>query len=229
VKRLRNLIIIGTSHIAKESVEEVKKVIHDQKPSIVALELDKRRLDSLLHPTKRRLRLQDIKKVGFKGFLFNLLGAWAEKKMGKMVSTPPGSEMKQAIASAQEVQAKIALIDQDIHITLKRLSDTLTLREKGRFIKEVIMGVIGKREEVKLDLRKVPEQALIKKLTLRIKKEYPSLYKVLIEERNEVMAKALYKIMNQEKEGKIIAVIGAGHEEDIIDVIKKMEKDGAVF
>jgi pheromone shutdown protein TraB len=43
------------------------------------------------------------------------------------------------------------------------------------------------------------------------------------------MAKALYKIMNQEKEGKIIAVIGAGHEEDIIDVIKKMEKDGAVF
>jgi pheromone shutdown-related protein TraB len=229
VKKLRNLTIIGTSHIAKESVEQVRKIIQEYKPAIVALELDQKRLYALLHPAKRRIRISEISKVGIKGFLFNLLGAWAEKKMGKMVATPPGSEMKQAMASAREVNARIALIDQDIHITLKRLSETLTLKEKWRFVKEVAISVFGKRQELKFDLRKVPEQAMIKKLTAKIRKEYPSLYKVLIEERNEVMAKALYKIMNEVKKEKIVAVIGAGHEEEIIRLIKKREKDGAIF
>ena len=45
----------------------------------------------------------------------------------------------------------------------------------------------------------------IKKLTNKVKKRYPSVYNVLIKERNEIMAKNLAHLMYQE-EGNIVAV-----------------------
>ena len=53
------------------------------------------------------------------------------------------------------------------------------------------------------------------------KKRYPNLYKVLIEERNEIMANNLSKIMELEPDKKIVAIVGAGHEEEMIKLIKQ--------
>ncbi len=222
MQKLNNLVIIGTSHIAIESVKEVRSQILKYRPKVIALELDKSRLYALLNPGKKKLRLSDINKMGLKGFLFNLFGAWAEKRLGKMVATPPGSEMKAAVEAAGETNALIALIDQDITITLKRLSKSITLREKLRVLKEVVKGVILRKSDIAIDLTKVPEEKIIHSLTQRVKKEYPSIYKVLIEERNLVMAKALYKIMNQYKEDTILAIVGAGHEKELSKLIKSM-------
>jgi len=41
--KYKNLSIIGTSHIAKQSLDEVKDIIEHTKPYINALELDKKR------------------------------------------------------------------------------------------------------------------------------------------------------------------------------------------
>ena len=221
VQKVKNLIIIGTSHIAQQSIQDVKSAVLAYKPKVIAIELDQKRLHSLLHPQKRRITLSDIRKVGFKGFLFNILAAWAEKKLGKLVSTPPGSEMKTAIALAKETNSLVALIDQDINITLRKLSKNITLKEKFRFIKDIILSIFIRKKSITFDLTKVPDEAIIKKLTLRMKKEYPSVHKILIEERNLIMAKALYKIMNDYKEDNVVAVVGAGHEKDIANLIKK--------
>ena len=48
----KNLTIIGTSHIAAESVAKVERTILKEQPAIVALELDRKRLMALLHPQK---------------------------------------------------------------------------------------------------------------------------------------------------------------------------------
>ena len=224
MKTYENLYLIGTSHIAKQSVEEVEKVILEIKPKIVALELDKRRFFALMHPTKRKISIADIRKVGVKGFVFQLLGFWAEKKLGKMVGVPPGSEMKKAAEIAGKVKANLALIDEDIEIVLKRFSKRVTWKEKGRFIKEILFSFISSKQKIKIDLTKVPEEKVIKRLTAQVKKKYPSFYKTIIEERNEYMAKNLYKLMNVEKEGLIVAVVGAGHEKELIDLIKHENK-----
>lgn len=224
MQRVKNLILIGTSHIAQQSIDDVKVAVLTYKPKVIAIELDRKRMEALLHPQRRKIRLSDIKKVGFKGFLFNAFGAWAEKKLGKIVAVPPGSEMKTAIMLARETNALIALIDQDIHITLKRLSKEMTLREKARFLKELLLSMFIKRPKITFDLRKVPNEEIISKLTKRMKKEYPSIHKVLIEERNQTMAKALYKIMNDYKDEKVVAVVGAGHEKDIAQLLKKEGK-----
>lgn len=224
MKTYKNLYLIGTSHIAKQSIQEVEQVILEKKPKIVALELDKRRFFALMHPIKRKIRLRDISKVGFKGFLFQVIGFWIEKKLGKMVGVPPGSEMKKAAETAMKMKSDIALIDEDIEQVLRRLSKRITWREKGRFLKEVCLSFFSAKKRIKIDLTKVPEEKLIRKLTAKVKKDYPSFYKTIIEERNIYMAKNLYKLMNLEKERGIIAIVGAGHEKELMDLVKHEHK-----
>ncbi len=219
--KYKNLIIIGTSHIAKQSLDEVKKAIEEQKTYMVALELDKNRLYALISAKKEKVRLYNIFKVGFKGFLFSLIGAWAEKKLGEYVGVSPGSEMKQAVKIASKNNIKLALIDQDIEITLKRLSKSLTWKEKWNFIVDVFKAVILRKKEVEFDLRTVPDKRLIKKLIDKVKDRYPNVYNVLVKERNAVMAKRLVRLMKEKPDERIVAVVGAGHEEDIIELIKK--------
>jgi len=220
MKTYKNLTIIGTSHISIESVKEVERTILKLKPKIVALELDRNRLHSLLQKG-RKVRLRDIKELGIMGFIFNLIGAWVEKKLGEKVGSPPGSEMKKAIRCAYKVKAKIMLIDQDIKITIKKLSRDVTFMEKLRLVFDILKSFIIKDEELKnLDLRKVPTEKFIKKLIKKMKKRYPNFYKVLVAERNIIMAKKLLKIEEVWPEEKIVAVVGAGHESDILNLIK---------
>ena len=216
----KNLTIIGTSHIAKQSLEDVEKAIVGGKPDIVALELDRMRLYSLFKKPSR-LRIYDIKRIGFKGFIFALIGAWAEKKLGKMVGVAPGSEMKKAVRLAKKHKIKLALIDQDIEITLKRFSQSLTWKEKWNFLVDIVKAFFVRKNVIEFDLTKVPSKKVIKNLVGKVKKRYPNVYNVLIEERNHVMAENLKKIIEECPDKKILAIIGAGHEEDILDLIKK--------
>ena len=144
-----------------------------------------------------------------------------KKKLGKLVGVAPGSEMKKAISLAKKHKMKIALIDQDIEITLKRFSKSLTWKEKWNFIVDIVKAVFLREKAIEFDLTKVPDKKIIKKLIGKVKERYPNIYKVLIEERNVVMERNLKNIMEQNEDKKILAIIGAGHEEDIINLIKK--------
>lgn len=219
MRRYNNLTVIGTSHIAIESVKLVEKVILAEKPGIVALELDRLRFASLVSKKKKKLRLRDIKQLGLKGFLINLVGAWIERKLGELVGTPPGSDMLKAAQTAKGIGADIALIDQDVRITLKKLSKAVTWKEKLRFVWDIMKGFVVRKPIVKFDLRKVPSEEVIEKLVGKVKRGYPSFYKILVEERNDVMSKSLYKLMSLNK--SIVAVVGAGHEKDIVRLIKE--------
>ena len=56
-----------------------------------------------------------------------------------------------------------------------------------------------------------------------MKKTYPSIYRSLITDRDVYMARNLYKISNLHKDEKIVAVLGAGHIEGIIKLLKKQK------
>ncbi len=218
----KNLVFLGTSHIAKQSLDEVKNAIEKEKPDIIALELDHKRLHALMQK-QRRLEIGMIRKVGIKGFLFLLIGAWAEKKLGKLVGVAPGSEMRQALKLARKANIKVALVDQDIEITLKRLSQELTWKEKWNFVKDILSGLFSRKKEIDFDLRTVPDKKTIKKLVGKLRERYPNVYKVLIGERNIVIAHNLTKIMDNNPNKKILVVLGAGHVEDVIKLLENKE------
>ena len=219
--KYKNLVFLGTSHIAKQSLKEVKKCIEEEKPEIIALELDKKRLNALMSKASRKIELRNIKQVGLKGFLFSLFGAWAERKLGKLVGVAPGSEMKQAVKSARKGKIEIALIDQDIEVTLRRLSNSITRKEKMNFIIDLLKALFMRKKEVEFDLSTVPNKKIIRKLTNKLKQHYPNLYKVLIEERNKVIAENIRKLMNSVPDKKILVIIGAGHVDDVLELLKE--------
>jgi len=231
--KYKNLYLIGTSHISKDSVKEVEKTILKVRPRFVAIELDRRRLSLLENKKKSRISFKDIRNLGLKGFLLNLIGAWFEKKMGKKVGVEPGSEMKMAINLSKKLNINLVLIDQDIKFTINQLLSRITRKEKFRFIKDLFFGnetnfdikkVPSFGNETKFDIKKVPSQREIKKIIDKIKKDYPSFYLTIIKERNIYMAQNLHKLMQKYPDGKIVAVIGAGHEKDILGEIKLLEK-----
>jgi pheromone shutdown-related protein TraB len=217
------LKIIGTSHIAPESIKKVEKTILETKPDIVAIELDRKRLIALMSKQKQKIGFRDIKRVGFKGWLFAQIGAWAERKLGAKVGVTPGAEMLKAVAAAHQVNAKIALIDQDIEITLRKFSKALTWKEKFTFIGDIFKGVVL-RKGIQFDLAKVPSQKVIDKLIEDVRKRYPSIYKVLVQERNEYMAMKLTQIVKHYKDAYVVAVVGAGHEKEIVQLLKSYLK-----
>ncbi|MEK6974217.1 MAG: TraB/GumN family protein [Nanoarchaeota archaeon] len=221
---LDNLSIIGTSHISRESINEVRSFILNENPDIIALELDPLRFDALLNPEKKKISLSDIKVVGFKGYLFSIIGSLVQKKLGKIVGVDPGSEMVTAINLALKNKKELCLIDQDIRVTLKRLSQLITFKEKARLFFDLIRSPFVKRIEgieiSRFDLNKVPESEFISVVLKILRQRYPSFHKALIEERNNVIAKNLNRIKAQYSNKKILAVVGAGHLDGLISLLR---------
>ncbi|MBU2560719.1 MAG: TraB/GumN family protein [Nanoarchaeota archaeon] len=225
----KKLTIIGTSHIAKQSLNEIEEAFERYKPEIVAVELDRKRLHSLLSEEKSHVSLSQVSKVGLKGYLFALIGGWLQRKLGTTVGVMPGSEMKLAVELARKTKVKIALIDQDIEVTLRKFSQRLTWKEKFRFMGDLLKSVFFKKKALKeigidperFDLSKVPEKELVRKLIIQLKDRYPNVYDVLVRERNTIMANNIAKLMHKYPDETVLAVVGAGHEEDMIEMVRK--------
>jgi len=226
---MKNVKIIGTSHIAKQSVNEIKKTISEWQPDIVAVELDVQRAAALLQKGKTKITLGAALQIGFKGYLFAKIGQYVQQKLGKIVRLAPGSDMKTALEEARKKKLDVAFIDQPIKITLKNFSKSLTWREKWRFFLEMLKGLFFPRRQLKelglsgFDLKKVPEKELITKMILKMKKQYPSIYKALVEDRNKYMVKKLVKLLRNNPNKRILCVVGAGHEEGMQKLLLKVE------
>ncbi|MBI3027684.1 TraB/GumN family protein [Candidatus Woesearchaeota archaeon] len=227
--KYKNLVLLGTSHIAKQSLNEVKRYIEKETPDIIALELDKKRLPALMSKRQSKITLKDIKKIGLKGFFFSLFGAWAEKKLGKLVGVSPGSEMKQAIKLARKRGIKVALVDQDIEVTLNRLSNSITWGEKKNFFIDLVKAFFSRKREIEFDLSTVPDKKIIRKMTNKLNERYPSVYKILIEGRNKVIAENLINLMEANNEKKILVILGAGHVEEVLNIVKSAENPHISF
>ena len=81
--QIENVVLVGTSHIAKESVDNVAAVVnhfHALGPCIVGVELDKQRFYSLVHEQQKTtaFSFSNIRRFGFKGFVFALIAPIAK-------------------------------------------------------------------------------------------------------------------------------------------------------
>ena len=208
---------IGTSHIAPASINEVETAILTYSPDIICLELDKGRFLAL---TSKAFK----KKYSFKNMtslVLSLIGSYIEKKLAKIVNTSPGDEMKKAIEVAKKNNIKIELIDQNINITLKKLSK-ISKMEKFRILKDIVKGFFisllpkaflkkNPYELMKFDLAKVPEEKIIHLILNKVKKAYPGIYSILIQERNKFMANNINQLISNNPGKKILVIVGAGH------------------
>ncbi len=218
--------IIGTSHIAKQSTREIREKIEQWKPDIVAVELDIARLQALFQK-EQNIRLRDIWTLGFFGFVFAKVGSWLQKSLGKRVGIMPGTDMKIAVIEARKIKAKIYLIDRPLLLTLQRLSKNMPVWEKLRLVWYILFGSLypENRKLLKhINLAKVPSEEVIERMVRDLRAKFPAMYRILIEERNNYMAKRLLRIKKYFPREEILAVVGAGHLKSLKEMLKSKEE-----
>ena len=222
VKINNNIILVGTAHISKDSVKEVKDAIEKYKPYVVAVELCKRRYEAITKkdkwentPVTQLLKSNNAYLMLAQTFLSSI-----QRRLGKEYGVEPGSEMIAAMKEAEKYGLEVALVDRDISITLKRAWRKMGIREKFRLTWEFLKAIIGYDEEEleELDLKKLMDQDVISTLMEEFGEIAPSVTTVLIHERDEYIAQ---KIHDESKKGKVVAVVGAGH---LKGIQKQLEK-----
>ncbi|NJL43730.1 MAG: conjugal transfer protein TraB, partial [Nitrosarchaeum sp.] len=66
----RKVVVVGTSHVASESVRKVREAFDDERPWVVAVELDARRLAGLVSEERPSASVRLVREVGWAGFVF---------------------------------------------------------------------------------------------------------------------------------------------------------------
>lgn len=217
----RQIILVGTAHVSKESVDEVSAYIDSEEPDHICLELDDGRFKN--KEEKSSWSNMDIKKVlkEGKGFLLvaNMALASFQKRMGNQTDSAPGEEILGAARIAKEREIPYSLCDRDIQITFKRAWRLSNLWNKAKLIATIISAVFSNEKISKEDLEELKKGDVMQSMMDEMAKELPSVKAVLIDERDRYLATSIYLAPGNKK----LAVIGAGHQNGIIKTMEKLE------
>jgi len=209
----REIILVGTAHISRESTELVREVIEKERPDCVCVELDAQRFEALSQ--HRRWEALDLKQVirdqQLATLLANLVLAAYQKKLGGALGINPGAELLEACKAAKERGIPVALCDRDVRVTLRRAWRSMSFFKKSTLLGTLVASTLEKPEIDEDDLRRLREQDVISELMKELGEAMPALKRVLIDERDTFISQRI-----REAEGRrIVAVVGAGHMEGI--------------
>jgi pheromone shutdown-related protein TraB len=209
----KDIILVGTAHVSKESVQLVKMTIEAEKPDTVCVELCPSRYQAIRQ--KERWQDTDIIKVikEKKTFLLlsNLLLASFQKRIAKKFDIKPGQEMIQAIESAESIGAVVHLADRDIRTTLARTWQAMGLWSKLKLLFQLVLSFSEVEELKEEDVEKMKRQDVLQTLLAEVGKSLPVLKEILIDERDQYLVEKIRTAPGN----KILAVVGAGHVQGI--------------
>ena len=205
----KEITLIGTAHVSRESANLVVQVIEDEKPDTVCVELCQSRYQSITQ--KNRWQNTDLIKVikEKKAFLLlsNLMLAYFQKKIGQKLGIKPGEEIMRAIQAAEAVGARIHLADRDIRTTLSRTWRLMGLWTKIKLFSQLVTSV-GELDAIKEeDIEKMKRGDVLETLLSEIGESFPEISRILIDERDQFLANKIRTAPGK----NIVAVVGAGH------------------
>lgn len=213
-----NLRLLGTAHVATASVEAVKQNIEEWGPEIVAVELCKGRHDALTQ--EKRLDKEGLLKVIKEGrapmVLLQSLLAAEQRKLGLDEGQQPGAELLAAVETAKEYELQVELVDRDIQTTLRRAWNKMRFREKMGLM-WALLSEEDSDEELELE-EMLADKDLLTSLMEELREVSPGAGEVLIDERDEFIARKISAIRGN---GKVLAVLGAGHLDGVSKLLKE--------
>ena len=138
----RDINLIGTAHVSRESIEEVAQAIREEKPGMVCVELDEGRYAAISQKENwERLDVAKVFKEG-RGFLLiaNLVLSGFQRRLGNELGVKPGEEMKTAIETAKEMGIPYSLCDREVQITLRRAWARCGLWSRCKLLASLLSG-----------------------------------------------------------------------------------------
>ncbi len=205
----REIVLVGTAHVSRDSVRLVEEVIGAEMPDTVCVELCASRYQALRQ--KDRWRDMDIIKVikEKKAFLLlsNLLLASFQKRIAKKIDVTPGAEMLRAIEMAEASGAQLWLADRDIRTTLSRAWHSMGWWNKAKLLFQLVVSMGQADDITEEDIERMKQQDVLEALLSEVGRSLPMLKTILIDERDRFLAAKI----RQAPGNKVVAVVGAGH------------------
>lgn len=217
----KDITLLGTAHISKESITDVEQCIQSEMPDCVCVELDEQRYKALTDTKQwQELDIISVIKSG-KGFLLlaNLVLASFQKRIGSDVGVKPGDEMKAAITAAHALSIKTELVDRPIHITLKRAWEKNNLWGKSKLLATLLSSAFSTEKLSAEEIEALKNKSEMDSMMAEMAAYLPQVKEALIDERDRYLATKIWHAEGK----KIVAVLGAGHLAGTVSYLEKLQ------
>jgi pheromone shutdown-related protein TraB len=210
----REIILIGTAHVSRESADLVERVIVEEQPDTVCVELCKPRYEAIRQQDKWQQTdiVKVIREKRTSILLSQLIMASLQRKIAQKLNIIPGAEMLRAIARAEEIGAEIVLADREIRVTLLRTWRKMGFWSKIKVLPDVILSIIATDEITEEEIEKLKQQDVLELALQAVGEKLPGLKTTLIDERDLYLAHTI----SHAPGARIVAVVGAGHVPGIL-------------
>lgn len=214
----KEVILVGTAHVSQSSVDEVRSAMREHYPDEVAIELCRSRFDVLKNPGGwQDMDIISVIKEKKISFLFaNLVMASFQRRIGERFGVKPGDEMRAAIEEAQGAGVPIALVDRPVQLTLQRAWKSLRIWEKIKLLFSSLYSILAVDEIGEEEIERLKNKDVLTSTIEEVARQAPTVKRVLIDERDAYMARRIVDLKGK----KILAVVGAGHMEGLIEQMK---------
>lgn len=197
------MTLIGVGHVF--AIEPtIRSAIAALRPDAVCVELDHGRLQGLL----QRRRGDPMPQV--RGNMVQKRLMRFQESVAKRYGGQVGGEMVAAVEGAQQVAARLFLIDQRADVTLRRALRELTWRERMR-IAAMVLGAPFKRlfGHADVDVEVAKYQADPLAALTELEDKFPTVHRVVIQERDALMANRVRRVSRDH--GHTVVIVGDGH------------------
>ena len=218
--------LVGTAHFSKDSIEDVRRTIRSVRPQVVVLELCSARKvvltvsDEQIRQRASSLSWENIRGIiQREGLVVGITHAVFLKLSGNIMDKlgiAPGGEFRAGFEEGAKLNSTIVLGDRMIGVTFKRALHFLTLWQRIKFVYMLTHSLINEPEITPEEIEKMKSRDMVSLLIGELSSELPSLSKVFVDERDQILAHSLMRAANcvEEPYGpprKVVGVVGIGH------------------
>jgi len=235
--RDKNIVLIGTAHISRESIEEADRIIREEKPGMVCVELDEGRYGAISQKDSwENLNVSKILKEG-KGFLLiaNLVLAGFQRRMGIGLGVKPGDEMKTAIETAEELKIPFRLCDREVQTTLRRAWARCGFWSKCKLLASLLASAFSTEKLKPEEIENLKNRSELDGMMSELSGYLPEIKQTLIDERDRYLAAKIWLAATEpppenspadrsadSNNSLIAAIVGAGHMQGIKAHLEKI-------
>ncbi|MBP5787006.1 MAG: TraB/GumN family protein, partial [Kiritimatiellae bacterium] len=215
----KSVFLLGTAHVSRKSVDDVRAAAAALAPDTVAVELCEPRYRSLSDPNAwRDTALFKVVRQKKTAFLLAQLAMQAfYRRVGKRLETEPGAEMMEAARIANATGARLELVDRRIDLTLKRVWAALGFWQKTKLAGLLLSSLFSSGDEVSAeDVENLKQSDQLESAMAELGRAFPGVKSRLMDERAQDLAEKIRRAPGT----RVLAVVGAGHVPGILRNIR---------
>ena len=218
----KEVVLIGTAHVSSESAEEVERVILEEKPDHVCVEIDEGRFAAMKKKQSwESMNIGQVMKQG-KAFLLlaNLVLTSFQRRMGMDLGISPGEEMKRAVQVCEDQGIQFSFSDREVQTTLRRAWAKSGFWGRNKLVAALLSSAFTNEKLSEEDIERLKERSALEDMMEELAGYLPSVKEVLIDERDRYLATKIFTAPGELN----VAVIGAGHGPGIVRILHELDE-----